>query len=418
VSSPPSPAGTAPACRFCRAALGHAVVDLGPSPLANSYLAPADLGRGEVFYPLRVWLCGACWLLQLEEFEAPERIFGHYAYFSSYSTTWLRHAEAYVALATERFGLGPASRVIEVASNDGYLLQYFVARGIPVLGIEPAANVAEAAQARGVPTRVRFFGEAAAAELVAEGVRADLLVANNVFAHVPALNDFTRGLARVLAPRGVLTLELAHLARLLAENQFDTIYHEHFQYYSLITAEQVLAAHGLVVFDVDELPTHGGSLRLYVRHAGDPTRPVGPRVAELRAREEAAGLTRLDTYRDFGGRVREAKRALLEFLIGARREGKSVAAYGAAAKGNTLLNYCGIREDFIDYTVDRSPHKQGRYLPGTRIPIHAPARIEETRPDYVLILPWNLKEEVMEQMACVRDWGGQFIVPIPEVKLL
>jgi len=405
------------ACRFCGAPLVHVFVDLGAQPLANSYLEPEDLRKAETFLPLCVYVCGECFLVQLPEEERPEAIFSDYAYFSSYSESWLRHAEAYAAAMVERFGLGARQQVIEVASNDGYLLRWFAARGIPVLGVEPAGNVAAAAEAAAIPTLVRFFGAATARELAAAGTRADLLVGNNVLAHVPDLNDFVAGLKILLAPTGVLTMEFPHLLRLMAEDQFDTIYHEHYSYFSFTTVRRVFAAHGLTLFDVEELPTHGGSLRIYARH-DEETRPVGERVRDLLAREEAAGLARLPTYRSFDERVRRVKRGLLRFLIDAREEGRSIAAYGAPAKGNTLLNYCGVRTDFLDFTVDRSPHKQGRYLPGTRIPIHGPDRLRETRPDYVLILPWNLKEEIMEQMADVRSWGGRFVVAIPEVKVL
>jgi SAM-dependent methyltransferase len=406
------------ACRFCGAPLSHVFVDLGASPLANSYLEPEALGRAEAFYPLCVYVCGECLLVQLPEEERPEAIFSDYAYFSSYSESWLRHAKAYAEAMIGRFGFGAGHQVVEIASNDGYLLRWFQERGVPVLGVEPAANVAAAAQAAGIPTRVKFFGEAAAREMVAEGLRADLLVGNNVLAHVPGLNDFVAGLKVLLAPAGVLTLEFPHLLRLMAEDQFDTIYHEHYSYFSFTTVRKVFAAHGLTLFDVEELPTHGGSLRIYARHDEDAAKPVGERVADLLAREEEAGLGRIEAYRSFGERVRRVKWGLLRFLIQAREEGKSIAAYGAPAKGNTLLNYCGVRTDFLDYTVDRSPHKQGRYLPGVRIPIHAPDRLRETRPDYVLILPWNLEEEIVEQMADVRSWGGRFVVAIPEVRVL
>jgi SAM-dependent methyltransferase len=404
-------------CRFCDHALQHLVVDLGMSPLANRYLAAGQLNEVERFYPLRVLVCDRCWLVQLEEFESPEAIFGDYAYFSSYSRSWLDHARAYVDAAVERLGLGPGSQVMEIASNDGYLLQYVVARGIPAVGIEPAANVARVAIDRGIPTRVEFFDAEAATRLVADGFAADLLIANNVFAHVPDLNGFAAGLGIALKPRGVLTLEFPHLLRLLAETQFDTIYHEHFSYYSLATARAVLRAHGLEVFDVEELPTHGGSLRVWARHADDGSRPVSPRVDALVGREADAGLFELRTYAAFGEQVKEVKRSLLSFLIEAKRDGKSVVGYGAAAKGNTLLNYCGIRGDMLDYTVDRSPAKQGKYLPGTHVPILAPERIAETRPDYLLVLPWNLRTEIMQSMAVIRQWGGQFVVPIPEVKV-
>jgi hypothetical protein len=405
-------------CRFCGAPLSEVFVDLGASPLANSYLEPEDLDRAEAFYPLTVYVCGACLLVQLPEAERPEAIFSDYAYFSSFSDSWLRHAEAYAGAMIDRFGFGPDHQVIEIASNDGYLLRWFKERGIPVLGVEPAGNVAAVAEAAGIPTVVRFFGEATAREMVLEGKRADLLVGNNVLAHVPGLNDFVAGLAILLAPSGMLTMEFPHLLRLMDEDQFDTIYHEHYSYFSFATVRKVFAAHGLTLFDVEELPTHGGSLRVYARHDEDDSKPVGERVAALLAREEAAGLGRLETYRSFGKRVERVKWGLLRFLIETREAGKSIAAYGAPAKGNTLLNYCGVRTDFLDYTVDRSPHKQGRYLPGVRIPIHGPDRLRETRPDYVLILPWNLKDEIVEQMADVRSWGGRFVVAIPEVRVL
>ena len=409
---------TAHACRFCAAPLERTMVDLGSSPLANSYLEPADLDRAEPFYPLCVFVCERCWLAQLPAVATPEQIFGDYAYFSSYSTSWLEHARRYCAAMTERFGLGAASQVIEVASNDGYLLRHFVARGVPVLGVEPAANVAAAAHAAGIPTEVRFFGRAAAEDLVARGFGADLLLGNNVLAHVPDLNDFVAGLALLLSPAGVLTMEFPHLARLVAENQFDTIYHEHFSYFSLVAVERVFAAHGLALFDVEELPTHGGSLRIYAQRAATGTRPRTNAVDALAARERAAGLETAAYYDAFGARVRETKRKLLDFLIRERRAGRTIVGYGAPAKGNTLLVYCGVRADFLDYTVDRSPHKQGRYLPGSRIPILAPERIFETRPDYVLILPWNLRQEIAGQMAGIRDWGGRFVVAVPELEVL
>jgi SAM-dependent methyltransferase len=412
-----SSVGTAPPCRFCRTPLRLTFVDLGLSPIANAYLSAAELGRGETFYPLRPYVCEECLLVQLEEFEGPEALFRDYAYYSSYSDTWLRHAEKYVEATVARFELGRDHRVIEIASNDGYLLQYLVERGIPVLGIEPARNVAEAAAERGIPTLIRFFGATLAAELSAEGRRADLLVANNVLAHVPDLNDFVQGMKLVLEPRGVVTVEFPHLMRLMEENQFDTIYHEHFSYFSFLTVEKIFRAHGLTPFDVEELPTHGGSLRIYARHAEDTSRAVSPRVRELRRRETERRMDRVEGYLSFDQQVQRTKLRLLTFLIEAREAGKSVVGYGAPAKGNTLLNYCGVRADLIDYTVDRSPHKQGRYLPGTRIPIHAPDRIRETRPDYVLILPWNLKEEIMDQIGYVREWGGQFAIPIPELHL-
>ena len=348
----------------------------------------------------------------------PEEIFSDYAYFSSYSDSWLEHAKSYTEAAARRFGLNDQNWVVEIASNDGYLLQYFVAKGIPVLGIEPARNVAEEAIRRGIPTEVRFFGESTARDLVSRGKLADLIVGNNVLAHVPDLNDFVSGLKILLAATGVITLEFPHLMRLMEENQFDTIYHEHLSYFSLITAYDLFDRHGLRIFDVEELPTHGGSLRIYACHQENDQRPAGERVADLLSREQQAGFKTVEHYLSFGERVKKTKRKLLEFLIAAKDQGKSVVGYGAPAKGNTLLNYCGIRSDLLDYTVDRSPHKQEHFLPGTHIPIYRPEKIRETRPDYVMILPWNLKEEVMGQMRYIRDWGGQFVVPIPEVKVL
>lgn len=405
-------------CRFCANPLTLSFADLGMSPPSNAYLKPAQLGRMEKFYPLHAWVCESCLLVQLEEFETPEQIFSDYAYFSSYSESWLAHAREYTAMMIKRFALGAKSRVIEIASNDGYLLQYFVAAGVQVLGVEPAANVARVAEQKGVPTLVKFFGTETAKNLAAQGKQANVLLGNNVLAHVPDLNDFVAGMKILLAPNGVITMEFPHLLRLMQENQFDTIYHEHFSYFSFLTVREVFAKHGITLFDVEELPTHGGSLRIFGRHTEDVGQAVLPAVDGLLARERAAGLDNIDTYRAFEEQVKETKRRLLEFLIAAKRSGKTVVGYGAPAKGNTLLNYCGIRSDFIDYTVDLSPHKQGHFLPGVHIPIYEPGRIRETRPDYVLILPWNLKDEVMKQMADVRSWGGKFVVPIPEVKVL
>ncbi|MEX0806632.1 MAG: class I SAM-dependent methyltransferase [Candidatus Binatia bacterium] len=407
-----------PRCRFCDSSLRHVFVDLGMSPLSNAYLKFADLARMEPFYPLVVFVCERCFLVQLEEFESPGNIFSDYAYFSSFSDSWVEHARVYTHMIVERFGMERRHRVVEIASNDGYLLQHFVAKEISVLGIEPAANVAEAAVKKGIPTVVEFFGESLARRLVAEGAGADLIVGNNVLAHVPRLNDFVKGLKILLKPGGVITLEFPHLMRLIEENQFDTIYHEHFSYFSLHAVRQVMAAHGLIIFDVEELSTHGGSLRIYARHQEDQRSSISSRVADLAAREEAAAVANLETYVTFGEKVKHTKRKFLDFLIAAKNEGKSVVGYGAPAKGNTLLNYCGVRTDFIDYTVDRSPHKQGHFLPGTRIPIHHPDRIRETRPDYVLILPWNLTHEISAQMSYIREWNGRFVVPIPEVKVL
>jgi hypothetical protein len=406
------------ACRFCATPLAQPFLDLGMSPLANSYIRPADLQRMEPFYPLQLHHCTNCHLVQLEAFESPQAIFEDYAYFSSYSSSWLEHARRYAQMAAERFSLGRDSFVVEIASNDGYLLKNFVEMGVPVLGIDPAANVALVAEAAGVRTRCRFFGRETAAALAAEGRWADLLLGNNVLAHVPDLNDFVGGLQLLLAPHGVVTMEFPHLQQLMEHNQFDTVYHEHFSYFSLLTVERVFAAHGLTIWDVDELPTHGGSLRIYARHEADRTRDVSEHVVRLRERERAAGYDRPEIYAAFGARVRETKNKLLEFCIQAKREGKRIVGYGAPAKGNTLLNYCGMRTDYLDFTVDRSPHKQGSYLPGTRIPIMDPSAITEARPDYVLILPWNLTDEITKSMAHIRDWGGRFVVPIPEVRVL
>jgi SAM-dependent methyltransferase len=405
-------------CRFCATPLKHTFVDLGMSPFSNAYLGAKKLHRMEPFYPLHVFVCKSCFLVQLEEFESPQRIFSDYAYFSSYSDSWVEHMRRYALAMIERLGLDSASHVVEIASNDGYLLRHFKEREIPVLGVEPAANVAAVAQQADIPTRVMFFGKESATALAGEHLHADLLVGNNVLAHVPDINDFVAGLKILLKPNGVVTMEFPHLLRLMEGNQFDTIYHEHFSYFSLLSVERIFAAHGLVLFDVDELPTHGGSLRIYARHAEDSTKPVAAAVHGLRERERQAGLDGLAAYADFAEAVKETKRSLLDFLISAKRAGKSVVGYGAPAKGNTLLNYCGIRSDFIDYTVDRSPHKQGLFLPGTHIPVCHPDKIRETRPDYLLILPWNLRGEVMGQMADIRQWGGKFVVPIPRVEVL
>ena len=404
-------------CRFCGEKLQHTFVDLGMSPLCESYVSVDGLNRMEPFYPLHVYVCQSCFLTQLEEFVNPEAIFSEYAYFSSYSDSWLEHAKNFTDMIVGRLNLNDKSHVMELASNDGYLLQYFVEKKIPCLGIEPAANVAAEAEKRGVQTVIEFFGRETAHELVKERGKADLVIGNNVLAQVPDLNDFVEGTKIVLKPEGVVTMEFPHLMQLMNQNQFDTIYHEHFSYFSLITVEKVFSAHDLVVFDVEELPTHGGSLRIYARHADDQLKPQTERFIALKEKEIDAGFNRLEHYFTFGEKVKETKRKLLEFLIKAKREGKTIAGYGAPGKGNTLLNYCGIRTDFIDYTVDRNPYKQGKYLPGTHIPIFDPEKINETRPDYVLILPWNFKDEIMGQMSGIREWGGKFVVPIPEVKV-
>jgi len=387
------------------------------SPLCESFLSAEQLNRMEPFYPLHAYVCENCFLVQLQEYVDRAAIFTDYAYFSSYADSWLEHARRYTDHMIARWNLGAQHHVVELASNDGYLLKNFVARGIPALGIEPAANVAAVAIAMGVPTRVVFFGIETARSLVAEGLQADLLIGNNVLAQVPDISDFVAGMKIVLGAGGVITMEFPHLLRLVEGNQFDTIYHEHFSYFSLLTVSKIFEAHGLTIFDVEELPTHGGSLRIYARHAEDATKPVEPRVRGLVKTEVEQGYDQVARYTTFGKQVEETKRRLLEFLIDAKRAGKSIAGYGAPGKGNTLLNYCGIRTDFIEYTVDRSPHKQGKFTPGTHIPILAPERINETKPDYVLILPWNVKDEVIEQMGRIRSWGGRFVVPIPEVKL-
>ncbi len=412
----PEAAQERPRCRFCGAGLSDSFVDLGVSPLCQTHIAPAQLNRMEPFYPLHAWVCRRCFLVQLEEYVAPADIFGEYAYFSSYSDSWVEHARRYAERMRARFGLGPQSLVVEIASNDGYLLQHFVAAQIPVLGIEPAANVARVARDRGIRTEVCFHGSASAERLAAQYGRADLLLGNNVLAHVPDLNDFVAGMRRLLKPDGVITMEFPHLMRLIEHNQFDTIYHEHFSYFSFLTVRRVFAAHGLEVFDVEQLPTHGGSLRIYAGHAG--RRAELPRVGALISAERAQGYERMETYRAFRQRVAQTKRRILALLIELKDQGKHIVGYGAPGKGNTLLNYCGLRTDFIDYTVDRNPYKQGKYTPGTRIPILPPERIRETRPDYIFILPWNLKDEIMAQLAYVRDWGGRFIVPIPEPRVL
>jgi SAM-dependent methyltransferase len=403
-------------CRACAGRL-EPFVDLGLSPLCEGFLTERERDEPLMFYPLSVRICTACWLGQLPEFVTPAAIFSDYAYFSSFSEAWLAHARGYVAAMVERFGLGGGSHVVEVASNDGYLLRNFVERGIPCLGIEPAANVAEAAEAVGVPTLVAFFGHSLAARLARDGGAADLIAGNNVLAQVPDLNDFVAGLAALLKPDGVVTLEFPHLLRLIEDNQFDTIYHEHFSYFSLASVEALMARHGLRVFDVERLWTHGGSLRVFACRTAS-SRPECAGVRDVRGAEQAGGIHELATYQAFQARVEHTKRALLALLIRLKADGKRIAGYGAPGKGNTLLNYCGIRTDFVDFTVDRNPHKHGKFLPGTGIPILPPDAIERARPDYVLILPWNLKGEITRQLAHIRDWGGRFIVPIPEAEIL
>jgi len=405
-------------CRSCGALLQDRVVDLGMSPLCESFLAADRLDMVESFYPLHAWVCRNCFLVQINDYVSAGEIFEEYAYFSSFSTTWLAHAESYVDMISRRLELDADSFVVELASNDGYLLQYFVQRGIPCLGIEPAKNVAAVAIEKGIPTDVSFFGTSKAREMALAGPKADLVCGANVLAQVPDLSDFIGGIPLILKPTGTFTIEFPHVMKTIEENQFDQIYHEHFCYFSLISVEAALARHGLTVFDVEELWTHGGSLRVYARHAADVARPVSERVRELRAREEAAGYRDVEMYARFEERVRETKRKLLSVLIDAKRAGKRIVGYGAPGKGNTLLNYCGIREDFLDFTVDRNPYKHGRFLPGTHIPIHPPEKIDEVRPELILILPWNFKDEILGQMAHARDWGAQFIVPIPEATVV
>jgi hypothetical protein len=403
-------------CRFCSAPLANSFVDLGMSPLCESFLPVTALNRMEPFYPLHVLVCDQCFLVQLDEYVTPSDIFSEYAYFSSFSDSWVEHARRYVESISQRLSLGGDNLVVEVASNDGYLLQHFVRKGIPVLGIEPAANVAKTAVEKGIRTTVRFFGVETARTLADAGDHADLIVGNNVLAHVPDINDFVGGPRVLLKASGTITMEFPHLVKLMEGNQFDTIYHEHFSYLSLITVQAVFQAHGLRIYDVDELPTHGGSLRIYAchEHADKGTRSA---VTTLAERELHYGLRRLETYGRFTEQVAETKRQLLSFLIDAKRRRKQVVGYGAPGKGNTLLNYCGIRTDFVDYTVDRNPYKHGKFLPGTHIPIFPPEKISETRPDYVLILPWNLRDEIAAQLSYVRQWGGRFVVPIPTVEV-
>ncbi|MCW2996504.1 MAG: C-methyltransferase [Solirubrobacterales bacterium] len=405
-------------CRFCDTPLEHVFADLGKSPVANDLIKPEKLAGMEPFYPLKAYVCSSCLLVQLEDFQPADELFDDdYLYLSSYSSSWLAHAKRYTEQMIERFGFDSSSQVVELASNDGYLLQYFVEAGVPVLGIEPAANVAEIARGKGVDTIAEFFGVDTAREVVASGKKADLLLGNNVLAHVPFIKDFVGGMKVLLADDGVITMEFPQLLTQVQLMQWDTIYHEHFSYLSFLAVQKIFAAHDLRLFDVETLPTHGGSLRIYGCHADDASKPDGPAVAEQLAREEAAGLRNLQTYLDFGPRVQADKRQIMAFMVEQKEAGKTIVGYGAPAKGNTLLNYCGLGTDFLDYTVDRNPEKQGRYLPGAQIPVMDPERIRETKPDIVLILPWNLREEVMEQMAYIREWGGSFAARAPELQL-
>jgi SAM-dependent methyltransferase len=409
---------SASGCRFCQAPLHETFADLGMTPLANSFVSPDRARSAEQYYPLHAYVCSACRLVQLEELESPRHIFGDYIYFSSYSESWLRHAEAYAEAMIRRLGLGADATVVEAGSNDGYLLRYFKQRGIKVLGIDPAANVAAAAAEQGIPTEVAFFGTTTATRLREQGIAPDLVVANNVLAHVPDINDFVRGFAILLKREGVVTAEFPHLLRLIQGAQFDTIYHEHFCYFSLHVVRRIFARHGLRVFDVEQHSTHGGSLRVFACHAAGTRRAETSAVAQLLAEEIAAGLEGDAAYRQFAQQAVDAKLSLLRFLIDARERGELVAAYGAPAKGNALLNYCGVGPELVAFTVDRNPHKQGMLLPGTRIPVRAPEAILEAKPHYVLILPWNLQAEITAQMAAIRAWGGRFVVPIPMTRVL
>ncbi len=405
-------------CRFCQAPLGEPFLDLGPSPLANAYIKEQMKFEAESFYPLQTFFCPRCHLVQVQEFESPAGIFSDYAYMSSYSSSWLAHSQKFSEEIRSKIRLSKDSLVVEVGSNDGYLLQFFKKQGVPVLGIEPASNVAQIANDRGVPTRSVFFGSRSAEDLKTEGLQADLLIGNNVLAHVPDINSFVRGLKVLLKDEGIISIEFPHLLNLIQDNQFDTIYHEHFSYFSLTTVERIFNQHGLTLFDVEELPTHGGSLRIYGCHNNNLKRPIQERVGALKKREESSGLFNLKVYQDFRLRAHEIKYELLEFLIKAKRSGKKVIGYGAPAKGNTLLNFCGIKPDLLQCTVDLNPYKQGSYLPGCRIPIYSPDHIKELKPDYIFILPWNLSTEITAQLREVKQWGCQFLIAVPNVKVI
>lgn len=405
-------------CRFCNTPLVHEMVDLGMSPLCESNPTADQLNLMEPFYPLKVWICTKCFLAQLEEYVSPEEIFTEYGYFSSFSDSWLQHVKNYTDLIIKKFKLNKKDQVIELGSNDGYLLQYFIDKGIPVLGIEPAKNVAKAAIEKGIPTVTDFFGVKLSNEMVRKGMRADLLLGNNVLAHVPDINDFVGGMKNVLKPHGLITMEFPHLVRLIEGNQFDTIYHEHFSYLPLIAVDKIFVEHELTIFDVEELITHGGSLRIYARHTEDTSKEITKRVIALKEREIESGYNRIEKYRSFSDKVKKTKWKILEILIREKQRGKIIVGYGAPGKGNTLLNYCGIRSDFLDYTVDRNPYKHGRYTAGTHIKIMPPEIIRHDRPDYIFILPWNLKKEIIQQLSFIKEWGGKFIVPIPEAEII
>lgn len=405
-------------CRFCESPLQHSFCDLGMTPLSNAFLSREELEKGELFYPLHAYVCSQCFLVQVKEYELPEKIFGDYAYFSSYSESWLQHCQNYVEHIVNRLKLDSTRQVIEIASNDGYLLQFFRAFSVPVLGIEPAANVAKAAQEKSIPTLVKFFSRSLAQELKNKNIQADLLIGNNVLAHVPKLNDFVMGLKILLKPHGLITMEFPHLLRLMQSNQFDTIYHEHFSYYSLLAVEKIFKAQGLKIFDVDELKTHGGSLRIYAGHEENVENKETENLVRIREQEALLHFDDLKGYEQFAVGVQQLRADLLKFFLECKRNGKKIVGYGAPAKGNTLLNFCGIRSQFLDFTVDRSPHKQGRFLPGTHIPIKAIEAISEAKPDYLFILPWNLKEEIIGQMGSIRNWGGKFVIPIPQLEII
>ena len=405
-------------CRFCNESLTNIFADLGTSPLSNAFLTKEMLGNLEKVYSLCVYVCDNCFLVQLPEFEKPENIFQDYVYFSSYSSTWLQHAENYVNMMIERFDFNERNQIIEIASNDGYLLQFFKKKNIPILGIEPAANVAKVAKERGIPTLTKFFSDDTANELKKDNKLADLIIGNNVLAHVPDLNDFVKGLKILLKPNGIITLEFPHILQLIQKNQFDTIYHEHFSYFSLFTTQKIFSFHGLTIFDVEEIPTHGGSLRVYLKHLESENISINQKVGILLEKEKQFGLDNIFTYTNFTKNVEKVKEKLQEFFITAKKSGKKIVCYGAAAKGNTLLNYCKIGNNFIDYVVDQNPYKQKLFLPGTHIPIKDPDEIRKTKPDYVVIIPWNLKVEIMEQMNYIQDWGGKFMIPIPEVSII
>ncbi len=405
-------------CRFCNESLKNVFVDLGMSPLSNAYLAEDKVENSEIFYPLKAYVCHKCLLVQLQEFESPKHIFGEYAYFSSYSNSWLEHAREYTEMAIQRFNISKNSLVVELASNDGYLLKNFKNNDIPVIGIEPAENVAKVAIEEGIPTSIDFFGVELAQKMVDAGSSADLIIGNNVLAHVPNINDFVGGIKLLLKPTGVATIEFPHLLQLMNQNQFDTIYHEHFSYFSFLSVSKIFQHHGMHIFDVEELPTHGGSLRLYITHDDTENFKTSKRVADLVDKESKSGLDHLNTYRKYSQKVSKWKRDLLLELIKLKNKGGKIVGYGAAAKGNTLLNYCGARTDIIDYVVDRNPYKVGKYLPGTHIPVKHIDNIKKDKPDYLFILPWNLKNEIIEQNSFIRNWGGKFIIPVPEVQII